>query len=87
VLGILGFVDVPINYLSVTWWRTLHPEIAIVRADGPAMPSFMVLVLALSLLAFTALYAYLLLRRMAVERLQRRWQAPSLEPEPVGQGV
>ena len=25
VLGIVGFVDVPIDYLSITWWRTQHP--------------------------------------------------------------
>ena len=45
---------------------------AIVRADGPAMPAFMVQILALSLLAFTLLYLYLLLRRVQVERLRQR---------------
>jgi heme exporter protein C len=85
VLGILGFVDVPINYLSVTWWRTLHPGIAIVRPEGPAMPAFMLQILVLSLVAFTLLYVYLLRRRVAIERLQRTWQPP--EPEPVGQAA
>jgi heme exporter protein C len=78
VLGILGFVDVPINYLSVTWWRTLHPEIAIVRPEGPAMPPFMVQILALSLLAFTLLYVYLLLRRVGLERTAQRLRAAQL---------
>jgi len=27
VLGIVGAVNVPIIYLSVQWWRTLHPEL------------------------------------------------------------
>jgi heme exporter protein C len=86
VLGILGFVDVPINYLSVTWWRTLHPEIAIARAGGPAMPTFMVQLLALSLIAFTVLYVYLVVRRMRLELL--RQQVSELQPsELVGQAV
>ncbi|MEE9239579.1 MAG: cytochrome c biogenesis protein CcsA, partial [bacterium] len=25
VLGIVGFIDVPIVHMSVKWWRTLHP--------------------------------------------------------------
>src|ERR1700693_2501894 len=25
VVGIFGFIDVPIVYFSVTWWRTIHP--------------------------------------------------------------
>jgi heme exporter protein C len=89
VLGVLGFVDVPINYLSVTWWRTLHPDIAIARVEGPAMPAFMVQILTLSLVAFTLLYGYLLLRRMVIERLQHLEQARALalEPELMGQGA
>jgi len=83
VLGVIGFVDVPINYLSVTWWRTLHPDIAIARVEGPAMPAFMVWILMLSLAAFTLLYAYFVLRRMALERVRQVVRAPALEP--VGQ--
>ncbi|MER3448415.1 MAG: cytochrome C assembly protein, partial [Chloroflexota bacterium] len=36
ILGIIGFVDVPIIHMSVVWWRTLHPEPVVVRAGGPA---------------------------------------------------
>lgn len=27
VYGILGFVDVPIVYMSIYWWRTMHPRV------------------------------------------------------------
>ena len=27
VYGIIGFVDVPIVYLSIYWWRTIHPRV------------------------------------------------------------
>ncbi len=38
VAGILGFIDVPIVYFSVSWWRTVHPGPVIVNdALPPAM--------------------------------------------------
>ncbi len=38
VVGIFGFIDVPIVYFSVTWWSTLHPGPVIVNdALPPAM--------------------------------------------------
>jgi heme exporter protein C len=35
VVGIFGFLDVPIVYFSVTWWRTVHPGPAIVSGGLP----------------------------------------------------
>ncbi len=38
VVGIFGFVDVPVVHFSVTWWRTVHPGPVIVNdALPPAM--------------------------------------------------
>jgi heme exporter protein C len=70
VLGIVGFVAVPINYFSVTLWRTLHPDVAIVRVEGPAMPAYMLQTLAVALVAFTLVYVYLLLQRIRADRLR-----------------
>lgn len=36
-LGILIFVDVPIIYQSVTWWRTLHQPPSMMRQGGSTM--------------------------------------------------
>lgn len=83
VLGIIGFVDVPIVYLATTWWRTLHPE-AVITPDGAAMDPRMLLAFLVSLGAFTLLYAYLMLRRVRIERLQERVEA--LEDEAVYEG-
>src|SRR3712207_12457 len=49
VLGIIGFVDVPIIHQSVVWWRTLHPESVVLQSGGPAMPPSMLGTLAISL--------------------------------------
>ena len=68
VLGIVGAVNVPIIYLSVQWWRTLHPELMIAVPEGPRLAPQMLHTLMISLLAFTVLYAFLLVARMRLER-------------------
>jgi heme exporter protein C len=72
VLGIIGFLDVPIIHQSVVWWRTLHPQPVVLASGGPAMPPSMVLSLAVSLVAFTLLYVSLTALRLEVERLRGR---------------
>lgn len=70
VLGIIGFVDVPIIYLSVNWWRTLHPQAVLPVGGEPQLPPSMLLTLMISLTAFTLLYAFLMTQLYQLERLQ-----------------
>lgn len=63
VLGIVGFLDVPIVYFSIRWWRTIHPP------PVTLAPS-MVVTLLISLVAFTLLYLCLLLQKLAQERMK-----------------
>ena len=67
VVGIIGFVDVPIVYYSVQWWRSIHPDPVIGpdAAEG-ALEPVMMRILLFSMLALLALFAYLLLERMAL---------------------
>lgn len=75
VVGIIGFVDVPISYLAVSWWRTLHPEPTVVRAEGPALPSEMLAALVVALAAFTVLYVVLLRLRLGLQEVKERvWE-------------
>ena len=40
VLGIIGFLDIPIIHKSVEWWRTLHQPSTLFKVDsGEAKPS------------------------------------------------
>lgn len=71
VLGIVGFVDVPIVYMATAWWRTLHPE-AVISPGRADMESSMLLAFFVSLLAFTLLYVYMLWHRVRVQWLQDR---------------
>lgn len=80
VIGIAGFIDVPIVYLSVIWWRSGHPLVLGQTPQSGLAPS-MLLTLLVSLAAFTSLYVVLLrlvlsLRRaeLEVEELKMRIQ-------------
>lgn len=75
VLGIVGFIDVPIIHQSVTWWRTLHPGPIVAAPGGPNMPPSMVATLLLSLVAMTLLFAWLLQRRYQLELLRAEVQS------------
>jgi heme exporter protein C len=79
VLGIVGFIDIPIIHQSVVWWRTLHPQTIVLAEGGPAMPPAMLQTLALSLLAFSLLYVWLMLNRMKLESLRAERHRLQLE--------
>jgi heme exporter protein C len=68
VVGIIGFIDVPIIHMSVRWWRTLHPEPIVTQSGGPAMPDTMLYSLGVSLLAFTLFFAYLVYQKVLIEQ-------------------
>jgi heme exporter protein C len=70
VLGIVGFLDVPVIYFSVRWWRALHPSHVVITRGGPRMPPEMLHTLLLGLAAFTLLYLYLLALRTRVGALR-----------------
>lgn len=80
VVGIIGFLDVPIVQLSINWWRTLHPGPTIVQESGKiGLPGEMLITLAISMLAITLLYVYLLLQRVRLEAMSDAVAALSLE--------
>ncbi|PKM82063.1 MAG: cytochrome C assembly protein [Firmicutes bacterium HGW-Firmicutes-14] len=68
IFGIIGFIDVPIVWMSIRWWRTIHPNI--VSSGGFAMDPSMVQTLLASLAAFTVLYFYLLEKGIFVQRIR-----------------
>ncbi|PKB65087.1 MAG: cytochrome C assembly protein [SAR202 cluster bacterium Io17-Chloro-G2] len=67
VVGIVGFVDVPIVYYSVIWWRSIHPSPVVgpLAGDG-ALNSTMFAVLLFSFLTFLVFFTYLVAERMAI---------------------
>ena len=72
VLGILGFVAIPLNHFAVQWWRTLHQPSSILRPGGPSMDPFMLTVVLINVCGMLFLYAYLLLERCRLELMRQR---------------
>ncbi|MDA8235246.1 MAG: cytochrome c biogenesis protein CcsA [Clostridia bacterium] len=68
IFGIIAFIDVPIVWFSIRWWRTIHP--VVVDSSGFAMSPKMFTTLMVSLLAFTFLYFYLLTNTMKLEKMR-----------------
>lgn len=71
VVGIVGFVDVPIVYYSVQWWRSIHPSSVVgPLAESGALPPIMQAILLFSFLTFLVLFLYLLVERVALRRTE-----------------
>lgn len=64
VIGIIGFIDIPIVVLSTTLWRGIHPGPVIF--EGGLEPA-MLQTLLVSITAFTVLFFYLLKERVSIK--------------------
>lgn len=74
-VGILGFLNVPIVYMSVRWWRTLHqPSSSPATVDDPYVWG-----LRMNAVAMALVMVYLVRRRYQASLLER--ESESLEEE------
>lgn len=75
VFGIVGFLDVPIVFMSIRWWRSrLHP---VLFGNGPGrtgggLDGAMLTTLLVSIAAFSLVYVVLLRRGVALSRLEEK---------------
>lgn len=70
VIGVAGTLYVPINYMSVYWWRSIHQTPTLKLLGGiryDAAPIYGI-ILTVAVVAFTLLYVYLLLLRAELAR-------------------
>ena len=66
VVGIFGFIDVPVVHFSVTWWRTQHPGPIVVNN---ALPAEMLATFLFTLACTLVLAAVLIAIRYRIETL------------------
>ncbi|HYD51558.1 MAG TPA: cytochrome c biogenesis protein CcsA [Gemmatimonadaceae bacterium] len=71
VVGILAFVNVPIVYMSVRWWRTLHQ----VQSGPRTMDRNYLIGLAINSISILFVMGYLIARRAEAARLERAAEA------------
>ena len=71
VVGILGFVDVPIVYYSVVWWRSVHPSPVVGPfAQANALDSTMTWILLYSFITFVFFFAYMVMERIELRNTE-----------------
>lgn len=73
VFAIIGFLDIPIINMSVRWWRTLHPQPIVLAMPGDqALPTSMLAVLWLGMVAILLLALWFIVLRAETERVSAR---------------
>lgn len=68
VLGIVGALNIPLVYFSVTWWSTQHPQTFITQSEG--LHPDMTLALRVCMVAMLVLFAALFVKRLMLERMR-----------------
>lgn len=72
VVGIVGFLDIPIVHMSVVWWRSLHQGPTFGGLSDPTLDDRMEVALAVNMLAFAVLFLFLLGQRLRLATLEQR---------------
>jgi len=71
VVGIIGFIDVPIVYYSVVWWRSIHPSPVVGPfAQADALDGTMAWILLYSFITFLFFFAYMVAERMELRKTE-----------------
>jgi len=68
VLGIIGFVNVPLTFFTIRLWRTIHPVLITTRGININTP--MKHTLLITAAAFCCLFIFLLISRIRIETLK-----------------
>ncbi|MBE9603904.1 heme ABC transporter permease [Acetobacteraceae bacterium H6797] len=78
ILALIGVVNLPIIKYSVDWWNTLHQPASVVRLNGPSLHVDILYPLLACTLAFTLLFATVVLARTRAAIMERRVRALEL---------
>ena len=81
ILGVIGFLDIPLIHMSVYWWRTLHQPPSILRPDKLPWENVhptMLTALAINFAGFLLLYFYLLSLRLRLGEVRSEIKARRL---------
>lgn len=87
VVGIAGFVNVPIVHFSVRWWRTLHPSGPTLAnpADASGLGGPEIVTFLTAFVAFTLLGVYLIALRARIGGVERAIERAPRAGEPSGE--
>lgn len=75
IFALLGFINIPIIKFSVEWWNSLHQPASILRTDGPTIHASMLWPLFAMIIAYTALFVWLVLAGLRADLIEQRLEA------------
>jgi heme exporter protein C len=81
IFGIFAFLDVPLVYGSIRWWRTQHPQPVIMGSPGSGLAPMMLKVFFFSVFAMHALMIFLIAERYRVEKMRGEFETIRRELE------
>jgi heme exporter protein C len=81
LFGIFAFLDVPIVFGAIRWWRTQHPTPVIMGGPGSGLEPTMRKVFFFSVLALHALMVFLVVERYQLEKLRTELEVVRREAE------
>ncbi len=87
VYGVVAVIQLPVVYLSVLWWRSLHQPPSVLRAGGPTMDPRMLTALLVNVVAFTAVWAVLVHLRMRLAAAEDLVSSAALDQPAAGTAV
>jgi heme exporter protein C len=70
LFGIFAFIDVPLVFFSIRWWRTQHPAPVIMGGPGSGLDPTMNKVFLFSVLAMHVFAAFLIVERYMLEKMR-----------------
>jgi heme exporter protein C len=83
LFGIFAFIDVPIVFGAIRWWRTQHPAPVIMGGPGSYLDPTMKKVFFFSVLAMHALMVFLIAERYRLEKLRTDVEVVRREAEAI----
>jgi heme exporter protein C len=77
--AMLALVVIPVNHFAVTWWRTLHQGRSLAQlTPEDSLDGAFIGAMGIGFLAFTLVYAWLLVHRFRIARLEADREESSL---------
>lgn len=70
--ALLALIVVPVNHFAVTWWRTLHQGRSLDITPADSLDGAFLGAMAIGFLAMTLVYAWLMVHRVRVARMEEQ---------------
>jgi heme exporter protein C len=81
IFGIFAFIDVPLVFFSIRWWRTQHPAPVIMGGTGSGLDPTMNKVFFFNVLAMHVFALFLIVERYVVEKMKNEVDVLQRETE------